>query len=105
MASAPFTVSDHQTWLAALHHDLGNLTALRGIGLLMTNGATISITNDTFTGFSRGDFLGIPNLFWMVVVVAVPAYIFLHRSRYGRYLFAIGSNTEAARFPGSIRRG
>ena len=76
---------------------LATLTALRGIGLLMTNGATISITNDTFTGFSRGDFLGIPNLFWMVVVVAVPAYIFLHRSRYGRYLFAIGSNTEAAR--------
>ncbi len=79
---------------------LATLTALRGIGLLMTNGATISITNDTFTGFSRGDFLGIPNLFWMVVVVAVPAYIFLHRSRYGRYLFAIGSNTEAARLSG-----
>src|SRR5579872_1140603 len=34
---------------------LASLTALRGIGLLITNGATISITNDTFTGFSRGD--------------------------------------------------
>ena len=32
---------------------LATLTALRGIGLLMTNGATISITNDDFTGFSR----------------------------------------------------
>src|SRR6476659_6679757 len=79
---------------------LATLTALRGIGLLITNGATISITNTTFTGFSRGDFLGIPNLFWMVVVVAVPAYIFLHHSRYGRYLFAIGSNMEAARLSG-----
>jgi len=79
---------------------LATLTALRGIGLLITNGATISITNTTFTGFSRGDFLGIPNLFWMVVVVAVPAYIFLHQSRYGRYLFAIGSNMEAARLSG-----
>ena len=38
---------------------LATLTALRGIGLLMTNGATISITNDQFTGFSRGDFLGV----------------------------------------------
>ena len=35
---------------------LATLTALRGIGLLMTNGATISITNDAFTGFSRGSF-------------------------------------------------
>jgi ribose transport system permease protein len=79
---------------------LASLTALRGIGLLITNGATISITNDTFTGFSRGELLGIPNLFWMVLVVAVPGYIFLHHSRFGRYLFAIGSNMEAARLSG-----
>jgi ribose transport system permease protein len=79
---------------------LATLTALRGIGLLITNGATISITNDEFTGFSRGNFLGVPNLFWMVVVVAVPAYLFLHQSRFGRYIFAIGSNTEAARLSG-----
>jgi ribose transport system permease protein len=79
---------------------LATLTALRGIGLLITNGATISITNDKFTSFSRGDFLGVPNLFWMVIVVAVPAYIFLHQTRFGRYLFAIGSNPEAARLSG-----
>jgi ribose transport system permease protein len=79
---------------------LATLTALRGIGLLITNGATISITNDAFTGFSRGDFLGVPNLFWMVAVVAIPAYVFLHQSRFGRYLFAIGSNMEAARLSG-----
>jgi ribose transport system permease protein len=79
---------------------LATLTALRGIGLLITNGATISITNTDFTGFSRGDFLGVPNLFWMVIVVAVPGYIFLHHSRFGRYLFAIGSNAEAARLSG-----
>jgi len=79
---------------------LATLTALRGIGLLITNGATISITNDAFTGFSRGSFLGVPNLFWMVVVVAVPGYIFLHQSRWGRYLFAVGSNLEATRLSG-----
>jgi ribose transport system permease protein len=79
---------------------LATLTALRGVGLLITNGATISITNDQFTGFSRGDFIGVPNLFWMVIVVAIPAYVFLHQSRFGRYLFAIGSNTEAARLSG-----
>jgi ribose transport system permease protein len=84
---------------------LASLTALRGIGLLITNGATISITNDAFTGFSRGDFLGVPNLFWMVIVVAIPAYFFLHQSRWGRYLFAIGSNMEAARLSGVNVKG
>ena len=32
---------------------LATMYALRGIGLLITNGATISITNDAFTNFSR----------------------------------------------------
>jgi ribose transport system permease protein len=84
---------------------LATLTALRGIGLLMTDGATISGLPDAFTDFSRGDFLGIPLLFWMVILVAVPAFVFLHLSRWGRYLFAIGSNSEAARLSGINVRG
>ena len=79
---------------------LATLTAIPNIGFLITNGATIQIQNQAFSSFSTGDFLGVPNLFWMVVVVAVPAYIFLHHSRYGRYLFAVGSNPEAARLSG-----
>jgi ribose transport system permease protein len=79
---------------------LATMQALRGIGLLITNGATISITNDTFTDFSQGSLFGVPNLFLMVLLVAVPAYIFLHHSKWGRYLFAIGSNAEAARLSG-----
>jgi len=89
---------------------LATMYALRGIGLLITNGATISITNDSFTGFSRASFLGfpwtdgtwfaVPMLFWMVIVVAVPTYLLLCQSRWGRYLYAIGSNKEAARLSG-----
>ncbi|RUT28807.1 ABC transporter permease [Arsenicitalea aurantiaca] len=79
---------------------LATLTSLRGVGLLITNGATINITDTGFTEFSRNSFLGIPNLFWMVILVAVPAYIFLHHTRWGRYLFAVGSNPESARLSG-----
>jgi ribose transport system permease protein len=89
---------------------LATMYALRGIGLLITNGATISIDNDAFTGFSRASFLGfpwtdgtwfaIPMLFWMVILVAIPLYVLLYHTRWGRYLFAIGSNKEAARLSG-----
>ncbi len=89
---------------------LATMYALRGIGFLITNGATISITNDAFTGFSRASFLGfpwtdgtwfaIPMLFWMVIVVAVPLYILLTEYRWGRYLLVIGSNKEAALLSG-----
>jgi ribose transport system permease protein len=79
---------------------LATLTSLRGIGLLMTNGNSISINNDAFQEFSRNSFVGIPNLFWMVILVGIPAYIFLHHSRWGRYLFSVGSNAEASRLSG-----
>jgi ribose transport system permease protein len=79
---------------------LATLTALRGIGLLMTNGATISITNKGFTDFATLDLFGIPSLFWMVILVAIPAYIFLSHTRWGRYIFAVGSNQESARLSG-----
>ena len=79
---------------------LASLTALRGVGLLVTNGATISGLPDSFTDFSRANLFGVPLLFWMVVLVAVPAYVLLQHSRWGRYLYAIGSNAEAARLTG-----
>lgn len=79
---------------------LATLTALRGIGLLVTNGATISGLPGAFTDFSLASFLGIPSLFWMVILVAVPAYVLLQHTRWGRYLYAIGSNPEAARLTG-----
>ncbi len=79
---------------------LATMTALRGIGLLMTNGSSISVLQDDFTDFSRQSLLGVPTLFWMVILVAIPAFVFLHLSRWGRYLFAIGSNMEAARLSG-----
>ena len=79
---------------------LATLTSLRGIGLLMTNGNSISINNDAFQEFSRSSFVGVPNLFWMVILVGIPAYIFLHHSRWGRYLFSVGSNAEASRLSG-----
>ena len=79
---------------------LATLTSLRGIGLLMTNGATINIPNKGFTDFATVDFIGIPSLFWMVILVAVPAYVFLAHTRWGRYIFAVGSNRESARLSG-----
>jgi len=84
---------------------LATLTSLRGIGLLITNGSSINITDEAFSNFARADFLGVPSLFWMVILMAVPAFIFLHLSRWGRYLFAVGSNPEAARLSGVNVKG
>src|SRR3569623_459889 len=63
---------------------LATLTSLRGIGLLMTNGSTINITDKGFSDFATQDWFGVPSLFWMVVLVAVPSYVFLSHTRWGR---------------------
>ncbi|MDX0016954.1 ABC transporter permease [Sinorhizobium meliloti] len=79
---------------------LASLSVLTGLGLLITDGATISGLPKEFTGFSRGAFLGVPNLFWIVVIIGIPVYVLLRHTRWGRYIFAVGSSPEAARLSG-----
>jgi ribose transport system permease protein len=79
---------------------LATLTSLRGFGYILTNGAPLSGFPDAFTNFSVSSFLGVPLLFWVVIAVAIPAYVLLHRTRFGRYIYATGSNREATRLSG-----
>ncbi|HTO28967.1 MAG TPA: ABC transporter permease, partial [Devosia sp.] len=80
-------------------------------GLLIYRGVARGYTGDATAGFPFGstypglDFFtarvyGIPTSLLLLVVVAVIAWVVLHRSVFGRYLFAVGKNEEAARFSG-----
>jgi ribose transport system permease protein len=46
------------------------------------------------------DIFGLPMALVIFLVLAAVAAVFLHASVYGRYLFAIGSNEQAARYAG-----
>ncbi len=81
-------------------------------GLLFYRGLARFIANDETKGFGgaegfewlrnfvTGDLLGIPTPFVMLVIISVVMWIVLHRSVYGRYLFAVGRNETAARYSG-----
>jgi ribose transport system permease protein len=84
-------------------------------GLLIYRGVARGYTADATAGFPFGseypglDFFvarvgGVPVSVYLLAVVAIIAWFTLHRSVFGRYLFAIGKNEEAARFSG-IRTG
>lgn len=47
-----------------------------------------------------GKFLGVPMTLWLLLAVALVMFVLLHRSVYGRYLYAIGYNEQAARYAG-----
>jgi ribose transport system permease protein len=81
-------------------------------GLLVYRGLARFIAQDTTKGFgnsegfevlarlARGRLLGLPMPFVLLVVTGVVMWFVLHRSIYGRYLFAVGRNEEATRFSG-----
>jgi ribose transport system permease protein len=55
---------------------------------------------ETLKSFATGRFYGVPNTFIIMTVIAVAMWFVLHRSTYGRYLFAVGRNENATRFSG-----
>lgn len=81
-------------------------------GLLFYRGVARFISNDETKGFgtvagldflrflANGNLLGIPMPFVLLIIVAAITWVVLHRSVYGRYLFATGRNPEASRYAG-----
>ena len=85
-------------------------------GLLLYRGAARYIAEDSTKGFgagsgfewaralASGSVVGVPMPLIVMIVVALLAWVLLHRSVYGRHLFAIGHNAEAARYSGVATR-
>jgi ribose transport system permease protein len=81
-------------------------------GLLLYRGAARYIARDSTKGFgagagfewvrtiASGSIGGVPMPFVLLAIVAVAAWLLLHRSVFGRHLIAIGRNQEAARYAG-----
>jgi ribose transport system permease protein len=81
-------------------------------GLLFYRGLARFVANDETKGFgsaegfetlrdlATGSLLGVPTPFVILVVIAVVMWVVLHRSVFGRYLFAVGKNEVAARYSG-----
>jgi ribose transport system permease protein len=52
------------------------------------------------SNFGKDNFLGVPDIVWVLALVAVVIYYLLEHTPYGRNLHAIGSNRAAARLVG-----
>jgi ribose transport system permease protein len=92
------------TWLGVQPFvvTLGSMLFLRGVAEVLTGGTDIGFQGK-FPGFrfmGEGVGLGMPMPFWFALVaIAVTAFL-MHRTLFGRYCYAIGSNAEAARLSG-----
>ena len=88
---------------------LGTMFAARGIAYMVngnrnTNAISTGIgkeTADTFQGiFYYGSTFGIYNTFWIALGIFIVFFFLLSKTRTGRHIYAIGSNTDAAKLSG-----
>ncbi|MEP6506225.1 MAG: ABC transporter permease, partial [Betaproteobacteria bacterium] len=100
---------------------LGMMLVARGIALQITDAKAIGGLGDTFAELGNGSlwrivrtgadgfpdvvFPGLPYPVLLMIALALAVALMLARSRLGRHLYAVGSNTEAARLSGiDVRR-
>jgi ribose transport system permease protein len=79
---------------------IGTLVMLRGLVYVITEGKPISGYPSSFYFLGQGSILGIPfNVFFMVMMFII-GYIIISRTRFGRYIYALGNNEEAVLYSG-----
>ncbi|MDC7235477.1 MAG: ABC transporter permease [Spirochaetales bacterium] len=84
---------------------LGSMTVVRGMIKLISDAKMITGLPKEFSDFALKASLGLPNLFWIWLLVILVSWFILTRTIYGRNVYAIGSNEESARLSGiSISR-
>ena len=84
---------------------LGTLSIASGVALLVTGGEPIYELPPAFTGFGTGALWVFPDIILVSLVLAVIGQILLGRTRFGRGVYAVGSNRRAAALSGlPVRR-
>jgi ribose transport system permease protein len=81
---------------------LGTYSMTFGFGNLLSGGTYLGapVPTSFTTNFGNGKFLGVYLPIWLAASVLVVAAVFFHRTRFGRYTCAIGSNNEGSRRAG-----
>ena len=73
---------------------------VRGAAYIICNGKPVAISNKMFLGLGKARFLNIPLSVWIMLVCILIFGIILSKTKFGRSVYAIGGNQDAARLAG-----
>lgn len=83
---------------------LGTMTVARGVAQIVNNNYNTDAIGEAAKGFRDlfyyGKFLGLYNGVWIAIVLFIILAIVLGKTKFGRHIYAVGSNEEAAKFSG-----
>jgi ribose/xylose/arabinose/galactoside ABC-type transport system permease subunit len=80
---------------------LAMMTSLRGVAYLITGGMPVFGFDSAILVLGKGELFGvIPVPVIIMVVFFILGWLFLDKTRYGRYIYGVGGNEEATRLSG-----
>ena len=85
---------------------LAMMLVASGLAYILADGQSIHQVPDTFVRLGRGaDLLHVPNAVVLMLSLYALAHVLMTRTVFGRYIYAVGGNAEAARLSGVPVRG
>ncbi|KXI26906.1 ribose ABC transporter permease [Paraglaciecola hydrolytica] len=79
---------------------LGMFSIARGLTMLWTGGFPVTGLGEDFSFLGTGAVFGMPMPVWITLALVVLFVVITRKTRFGRYLYAVGGNERAARLTG-----
>ncbi len=73
---------------------------IAGIGYLVSDQAILTPSSPGFRDLATTRILGVSTATWMAAIVIAICWVLLQTTRYGRYVYATGANSDAAKVSG-----
>lgn len=75
---------------------LGMMASARSIVLYFAEGGSLSGKADSYTAIANTEWFGLAVPVYIFLLMTLLVYVLMHKTRFGRYVYAIGSNEKAA---------
>jgi len=75
-------------------------SVMRGFAYIICDGKSVGITDQTFIWIGKARLMGLPFSVWLMLIAFIIGGVVLAKTRFGRSVYAIGGNAQAARLAG-----
>jgi len=82
--------------IASFIATLGMMASARSLILYISHGGSVSGTVKEYTSIANSELFGISYPVYIFVILTILLFVLMHKTRFGRYVYAIGSNEKAA---------
>ncbi len=79
---------------------LATSNIVKGFAYVLTDGAPVRVVSDEWNFLGAGRIFGVPVPVIIMALILIITMLILYKTKFGRYIYAIGGNPQASRFAG-----